>query len=183
MRQLKHHEQKLLKKVNFYDWKSTDNVRESRILQKYAIENREDLTKYEKLTGLITKFSTQLRKLKPSDEDRIKMTEVLLEKLYSLGLIQNTQSLEDCVDIYASKFCKRRLPVVLVRMRYCQTLTQAITLIKQGEIRIGPDVVSNPAMHVTREMEDHITWAEGSKMRRAVKDFKNEVDDFDLLGN
>lgn len=33
-----------------------------------------------------------------SDEDRIKMTEILLDKMYSLGLIQNTQSLEE-------KFC------------------------------------------------------------------------------
>lgn len=30
-----------------------------------------------------------------SDEDRIKMTEILLDKLYSLGLINNNQSLED----------------------------------------------------------------------------------------
>ena len=30
-----------------------------------------------------------------STEDRIKMTEILLDKLYSLGLINNNQSLED----------------------------------------------------------------------------------------
>ena len=30
-----------------------------------------------------------------SDEDRIKMTEILLDKLYSLGLSNNEQSLED----------------------------------------------------------------------------------------
>mmetsp|Transcript_13802 Transcript_13802/g.14963 ORF Transcript_13802/g.14963 Transcript_13802/m.14963 type:complete len:126 (+) Transcript_13802:66-443(+) len=78
MRQLKFHEQKLLKKVNFYDWKSTRNVRESSILRKYQIEDREDYTKYSKLAGLITKLCAQLRKLKSSDEDRIKMTEILL---------------------------------------------------------------------------------------------------------
>eukprot|EP00931_Biecheleriopsis_adriatica_P108311 TRINITY_DN82625_c0_g1_i1.p1 TRINITY_DN82625_c0_g1~~TRINITY_DN82625_c0_g1_i1.p1 ORF type:complete len:193 (+),score=55.42 TRINITY_DN82625_c0_g1_i1:30-581(+) len=183
MRKLKHHEQKLLKKVNFYDWKSTNNVREAKLLSKYAIEQREDLTKYEKLCGLTTKLVTQLRKLKASDEDRIKMTEILLEKLYSLSLIDNQQSLEDCVTLGASRFCRRRLPVVLVRMKFCENLTQAVTYIKQGEIRIGPEIVSNPALHVTREMEDHITWAEGSKMRRHVKEFSNEADDFDLLGN
>ncbi|CAE7555694.1 IMP3 [Symbiodinium sp. CCMP2456] len=183
MRKLKFHEQKLLKKVNFYDWKSTDNVRESALLQKYQIENREDFTKYHKLAGLVTKVVAKLRKMKASDEDRIKMTEILLDKLYSLALIQNKQSLEDCVDLHTSRFCRRRLPVVLVKMRLCENLPQAITYIKQGEVRIGPDLATNPALHVTREMEDHITWAEGSKMRRHIKEFSNEVDDFDLLGN
>mmetsp|Transcript_24223 Transcript_24223/g.45761 ORF Transcript_24223/g.45761 Transcript_24223/m.45761 type:complete len:184 (-) Transcript_24223:100-651(-) len=183
MRKLKFHEQKLLKKVNFYDWKSTKNVRESEQLQKYQIENREDFTKYNKLAGLITKTAAKLRKLKPSDEDRMKMTEILLEKLYSLALIANKQSLEDCVDLHTSRFCRRRLPVVLVRMKFCETLPQAISYIKQGEIRIGPDLATNPALHVTREMEDHITWSEGSKMRRHIKEFSKEADDFDLLGN
>ncbi|CAJ1431448.1 unnamed protein product [Effrenium voratum] len=183
MRQLKYHEQKLLKKVNFFDWKSTANVRESALLQKFRIENREDFTKYRSLAGLVTKLTDRLRKLKASDEDRIKMTEVLLDKLYSLGLIRDKQSLEACVELPTSSFCRRRLPVVLVRMKFCETLDNAITYIKQGEIRIGPDLVTNPALHVTREMEDHITWAEGSKMRRHIKEFSNQADDFELLGN
>ncbi|KOB87968.1 ribosomal protein S4 [Plasmodium falciparum Dd2] len=33
MRKLKYHEQKLLKKVNFYDWKRTNNVREVKVLR------------------------------------------------------------------------------------------------------------------------------------------------------
>jgi U3 small nucleolar ribonucleoprotein protein IMP3 len=66
-------------------------------------------------------------------------------------------------------------------MRFCETLTQAVTFIRQGHIRIGPDVVTNPALHVTRDMEDHITWAEGSKVKRQVQTFKENVDDFDLM--
>lgn len=183
MRQLKHHEQRLLKKVNFYDWKSTKNVRESQILRRYQIEDRENYTKYQKVAKLIMMLCARLRKLKSSDEDRIKMTEILLDKLYSLGLINNNQSLEDCHEIPASTFCRRRLAVVIVRMKFADGLSKAISYIKQGEIRIGPDVVTNPALHITRDMEDHITWAEGSKMRRHIKEFANEADDFELLGN
>lgn len=45
MRQLKYHEQKLLKKVNFYDYKKEKNVREIKILRKYHIQKREDYHK------------------------------------------------------------------------------------------------------------------------------------------
>mmetsp|Transcript_79681 Transcript_79681/g.165536 ORF Transcript_79681/g.165536 Transcript_79681/m.165536 type:complete len:184 (-) Transcript_79681:355-906(-) len=183
MRKLKHHEQKLLKKVNFYNWKSDDNVREANILTKYGIEKREDYHKYNKIATGITSLVAKLRKMKPSDEERIKMTQVLLEKLYSMGLIRNPQSLEDCEKLPASAFCCRRLPVVMVRMKFCPDLIQAIKFVQQGHVRIGPNIVSNPALLVTREMEDHITWAEGSKIRRQVQEFNEEVDDYHLLGN
>ena len=62
-----------------------------------------------------------------------------------------------------------------------QTVQDAAEKVEHGHVRIGPDLCKNPQLHVTREMEDHITWAEGSKIKRHVKDFKNEADDFDLL--
>lgn len=45
MRKLKHHEQKLLKKVDFLTWKKEDNLREIKILRRYHIQNREDYAK------------------------------------------------------------------------------------------------------------------------------------------
>ena len=42
VRKLKHHEQKLLKKVDFLQWKHDDNVREIAILRRYHIQKRED---------------------------------------------------------------------------------------------------------------------------------------------
>jgi len=46
MRQLAHHEQKLLKKVDFLQWKSTENVREVKIIRRYHLQKREDYIKY-----------------------------------------------------------------------------------------------------------------------------------------
>eukprot|EP00913_Durusdinium_trenchii_P017056 g16040.t1 len=60
-------------------------------------------------------------------------------------------------------------------MKLCQDLPQAIKYIKQGEIRIGPDVVTNPALHVTREMEDWRSEAE------FVKSGKKPYQTFDKI--
>ncbi|KOB61462.1 hypothetical protein PFHG_03213, partial [Plasmodium falciparum HB3] len=99
MRKLKYHEQKLLKKVNFYDWKRTNNVREVKVLRKYVIQNREDYTKYNKICGYITKLVSKLRLLPENDEFRIKMTDELLDKLYDMGLINYKSSLAECEKI------------------------------------------------------------------------------------
>ncbi|BAM41162.1 U3 small nucleolar ribonucleoprotein/40S ribosomal protein S4-like [Theileria orientalis strain Shintoku] len=183
MRKLKYHEQKLLKKTNFFDWKSADTHRETKILRRYMIQNPEDYHKYNKLVGYITKLTSDLRKLPEDDPFRIKMTDDLLEKLYQMGLISTKSNLEVCERISASVFCRRRLAVVLVTRKFCQHLTQAVTFIEQGHVKVGVDVVNNPAYHVTRNMEDHITWSQGSKIREKIAQFTGTTDDFELLGN
>ncbi len=81
LRHLKHHESKLLKKVDFLQWKSEENVREVKILRRYHIQRREDYLKYNRIVGFITKITHRLKKLDPRDPIRIKITQNLLEKL------------------------------------------------------------------------------------------------------
>lgn len=42
-----------------------------------------------------------------------------------------------------------------------ETLREAVTFIEQGHVRVGPDTVTDPAFHVTRSMEDFVTWCAG----------------------
>jgi len=53
-RKLKYHEQKLLKKVDFLDWKQDRNLREVRVLRRYHVQDREDYHTYNKVCGLVT---------------------------------------------------------------------------------------------------------------------------------
>ena len=183
MRQLKYHEKKLLKKVNFFEWKRDKNSREVRILRRYGIREREDYHKYNKLCGLIQKLVAQLRALPETNIFRLEMTDKLCKKLMALGIISKDNGLIDLEHLSASTFCRRRLAVVLVSMRFCETVEDATKLVEAGHIRLGPDLVTNPAVHITREMADHLTWAEGSSMKRKICEFRNEIDDYELLGN
>mmetsp|Transcript_14415 Transcript_14415/g.28465 ORF Transcript_14415/g.28465 Transcript_14415/m.28465 type:complete len:184 (+) Transcript_14415:55-606(+) len=182
MRQLKFHEQKLLKKVNFLQWKSENNLREIKVLRRYHVQDRDDYIRYNKLAGLITKLTSQLKDLPSDDAVRIKVTDGLIEKLFNMGLVPTKKSLMQCEGLAVSAFCRRRLPVVLVRLKFCETLKEAVTFVEQGHIRIGPEVVTDPAFHVTRSMEDFVAWVDSSKIRRKVMKYNDALDDFDLLG-
>jgi len=46
MRKLKFHEQKLLKKVNFLEWKKERGQHEARVMRRYHITGRDDYSKY-----------------------------------------------------------------------------------------------------------------------------------------
>jgi len=183
LRKLKHHEKKLLKKVDFLQWKSDQNLREVRILRKYHIQKREDYVKYNRLVGETRRIVNKLAALDSRDPYRAKMTEMLLRKLFNLGLINTTKSLSVADKLTASAFCRRRLPVVMVRNKMSETLKEAVTLIEQGHIRVGPDTVTDPAFIVTRALEDLVTWVDSSKIKRTISSYHDKLDDYVLLGN
>lgn len=56
-----------------------------------------------------------------------------------------------------------------------------MTYIEQGHVRVGPDVVTDPAYLVTKNMEDFVTWVDSSKIRKKVMEYNEKLDDYDLL--
>eukprot|EP00871_Galdieria_phlegrea_P002167 jgi/Galph1/2951/GphlegSOOS_G1627.1 len=181
MRKLKYHEFKLLKKADFLQWKKENNLHETRIIRRYHIQKPEDYHQYNKLCGRIKKLADKILQLDPADKKRIEYTDILLNKLYDMGVIPLKKSLEQCGNITVSSLCRRRLAVVLVRLKYAETLKEAVTLIEQGHIRIGPQIVTDPALLVTRNMEDFITWTDHSKIKRKIRKYNDQLDDYDLL--
>jgi U3 small nucleolar ribonucleoprotein protein IMP3 len=85
--------------------------------------------------------------------------------------------------IVVSAFCRRRLPVLLVRLKMSETLKEATTFIQQGHVRVGPHVITDPSFLVTRTFEDYITWVDSSKIKRVIMKYNDKLDDYDLLGN
>lgn len=47
-------------------------------------------------------------------------------------------------------------------------------------MRIGSQVVRDPAMLVTRQMEDHVGWVDGSSIRQKILTYKEKMDDYDV---
>ena len=63
----------------------------------------------------VQKLATKVSELDMRDPFRLKKSEQLLERLYNMGIITSTKNLALCQKISASAFCRRRLPVVMVR--------------------------------------------------------------------
>jgi U3 small nucleolar ribonucleoprotein protein IMP3 len=183
MRVLKHHEKKLLKKVDFFSWKSENSARENKIIKKYLLQDREDYIKYSKIVGNVTKLCSKLQALPATDELRHQLSVQVLQKLYNMGIVNSTSSLSAIEKLAVSAFCRRRLPVVMVRLKMSETLKEATTFIEQGHVRVGPNVISDPAFLVTRTFEDYVTWVDSSKIKKTIMKYNDKLDDYDLLGN
>uniref|UniRef100_A0A1E1WWE4 U3 small nucleolar ribonucleoprotein protein IMP3 n=1 Tax=Amblyomma aureolatum TaxID=187763 RepID=A0A1E1WWE4_9ACAR len=181
VRKLKFHEQKLLKKVDFISWEVDNNLHEVKIMRKYYVQKREDYTKYNKLSRAIRDLARKIKELDPKDPFRAKATSDLLNKLHSLGVIALKENLEICDRVTASSFCRRRLPVIMVRNQMAQRVKMATQFVEQGHVRIGPDVVTDPAFLVSRQLEDFVTWTDSSAIKKHVAEYNDMRDDYDLL--
>ncbi|KOB69335.1 putative U3 small nucleolar ribonucleoprotein IMP3 [Operophtera brumata] len=168
VRKLKFHEQKLLKKVDFISWKLDNNLNEVKAMKKYHIQKREDYTKF-------------IKDLDASSEFRTESSAQLLEKLYQMGLIPTRWDLALAINVSASSFCRRRLPSVMVRNRMSESMKEATKFIEQGHVRVGPEVIKDPAFLVTRSLEDFVTWVDGSAIRKHVLEYNDMRDDFEML--
>jgi U3 small nucleolar ribonucleoprotein protein IMP3 len=181
VRKFKHHEQKLLKKVDFLDWKS-DNPHEQTMVGRFKMERREDYVKYNKICGHITRLAHLVSLLDVDDPFRQRVAQQIIEKTYATGLIPSINGgLSQLAKVNASSLCRRRLASVLVSpLHMCQTMEQASNLIRQGNVRVGSETITDPAFLVTRNAEDFVTWSRDSKIRRKINDYYGTVDDTEL---
>ncbi|GIY32855.1 u3 small nucleolar ribonucleoprotein protein IMP3 [Caerostris darwini] len=105
----------------------------------------------------------------------------IVKNLHSMGLISKGESLELCDKVSASSFCRRRLPVLITRSKMAPSLKIATKFVEQGHVRIGPNVVMDPAFLVTKNMEDFVTWVDNCAIKRHIANYNEELDDFDLM--
>ncbi|KAK7756039.1 U3 small nucleolar ribonucleoprotein imp3 [Diatrype stigma] len=181
-RKLKHHEEKLLRKVDFITWKQDNDHRDAAVRRRYMIQKPEDYNKYNRLCGSLRQLAHRLTLLPPDNAVRRKTEKLLLDKLYDMGILSSSSKLSAVENgVTVSALARRRLPVVMTRLRMAEHLRAAVTMIEQGHVRVGTEVVTDPAFLVTRSMEDFVTWAPGSKVKRNIMKYRDKLDDFELL--
>ncbi|KAI9927615.1 hypothetical protein ASPWEDRAFT_176097 [Aspergillus wentii DTO 134E9] len=187
VRQLKHHEKKLLRKVDFHTYKSDGGHRENEIRQRYHLQDPMDYKKYNAICGSLRQLAHKLSQLDPeTDPVRKKHESEMLEKLWRMGILKQSREQGAGLsrverEVTVSAFCRRRLAVVMVRSGMVETIKAAVTFIEQGHVRVGTEVVNDPAFLVTRNMEDFITWVDSSKIKRNIMRYREKLDDFDLM--
>ena len=187
VRKLKYHEQKLLRKVDLVTYKSDGTThREHSVRRRYHLTHPLDYSKYNALAGSLRKLAHLLSNLPPDSPFRLRTEVALLEKLHSLGVIKQPRSQGAGLssvekEVTVSSFCRRRLGVVMVRTGMVELVSTAHKFVEQGHVRVGTEVVTDPAYLVARGVEDFVTWVDSSKIRRIVAKYRDKLDDFELL--
>jgi U3 small nucleolar ribonucleoprotein protein IMP3 len=113
VRKLRHHEAKLLRKVDFVTYKSDNNHLAADVCRRYHVQKPADYTSYNRLCGSLRSLAHKLAALEPSDPARRKHEELLLGKLFEMGILGTggggRGKLSDVEHkVTVSSFCRRR---------------------------------------------------------------------------
>uniref|UniRef100_A0A4W5MCU8 IMP U3 small nucleolar ribonucleoprotein 3 n=1 Tax=Hucho hucho TaxID=62062 RepID=A0A4W5MCU8_9TELE len=122
------------------------------------------LQRYNKLSRNIRKLTQKICDLVEKDGFRAHSTGQLLEKLslYGTGLIPTKQNLALTEKVTASSFCWW-LPTIMVSLQMAQNLNM-----NYEYMRVGPEIVTDPAFLVTLNMDDFVTWIDSSQIKLHV---------------
>lgn len=145
-------------------------------MHKYHIQDREDYHKYNKICGNLRSLIHRISLLPANDSYRQKKEAEMLDKLYDMGILDVGAKPSDIENkVTVSSIARRRLAVVATRLKMAESVSDAVRTIEQGHIRVGPSPVTDPAMLITRHMEDFVTWVDTSARKRTIMKYNDEV--------
>lgn len=119
---------RLLRKVDFYTYKSDGGHREHAIQQRYYLQSSLDYKKYNQLCGMLRRLAHRLSQLDPdSDPVRKKLESEVLDKLWRMGILKQSREQGAGLsrverEVTVSAFCRRRLAVLMARSGMVETV-------------------------------------------------------------
>ncbi|MCE4624494.1 MAG: 30S ribosomal protein S4 [Desulfurococcales archaeon] len=146
-----------------HPWIKERLLKEIQLVGKYGLKNKKELWKAETLARNLRHRARNLLAL--PEEERVKVQQVLLDKLYRLGLVEKNATLDDILGITAEHVLERRLQTIVYKKGLAKTIYQARQLIVHGHIAIGGRRVTSPGYLVTRDEEELVDYAPDSPFK------------------
>jgi small subunit ribosomal protein S4 len=133
---------------------------ELRLLGLYGLRNKRELWRARFVLSRFRRIARTL--LTKKGEKRAKLERELLGKLYRLGLIEESATVDDVLSLTVEDLLERRLQTMVFRKGLAKSIHQARHFIAHGHIAIGERVVTCPSYLVKKEEEEKIAFSPSS---------------------
>ena len=70
---------------------------------------------------------------------------------------------------------------MLCSLKFAETMREAVSFVEAGHVRVGGEVVTEPAFLVGRQWEDQVGWVETSAIKKKILSYKEALDDYDMM--
>ena len=101
------------------------------------------------------------------EAERSRIEGEYLTKLSRLGILPESASIDDVLDLEIRDLLERRLQTMVFRRGLAKTLHQARQLVSHGHISVGGKIVSVPGYMVKREEEQKLKYFAHSALAKA----------------
>ena len=138
---------------------------ESGLVGRYGLKNKEELWRAEsELRGFRREARRLLGEAQGDAEAAEREGEPFLARLRRLGILDETDGLDDVLSLEVTDVLERRLQTVVYRKGLANTPNQARQFVSHGHIVVGDGRVSVPSRKVSVAEEDMVRFDETSAL-------------------
>ena len=145
-----------------HPWQKERLEAEKELLREFGLKNKEEVWK---VSSLLRKYAKQAKTLIALNSPQAEIERaMLLKKLISIGIIQETAKLEDVLIITMNDILSRRLQTILYKNGLAKSIRQARQFITHEHVNIGDKKITFPSYIVSKEEELLINFAPNSSL-------------------
>ena len=136
---------------------------ESGLIGQYGLKNKEELWRAQ---SELRAYRREARKLLGQTESAsaAKETEEFISRLKRIGVLDETDSIDDILSLDVTDVLERRLQTVVYRKGYANTPEQARQFIVHGHIELDDARVTRPSTKVDVAVESSVGFDENSSL-------------------
>ncbi len=148
-----------------HPWRRDQLEVELRLLGEYGLRNKRELWRYKTMLSEVRGIARSL--LGSAGEQRERLQLEYLSKLSRIGVLSESASIDEVLDLEIRDLLERRLQTLVFRKGLAKTQFQARQLVSHGHISIAGRVVSVPGYIVKRDEEAKLKYFSHSPISRA----------------
>ena len=148
-----------------HPWRRDQLEVELHLMGDFGLRNKRELWRYK---TMLSKVRGQARSMLASTgEERARLEKEYLSKLSRIGVLSESATIDDILDLDIRDLLERRLQTVVFRKGLAKSLFQARQLVSHGHISVAGKIISVPSYMVKRDEEANLKYASQSPLGRA----------------
>jgi len=148
-----------------HPWRKEQLEEELRLLGEYGLRNKRELRHQETMLSEIRGIARTL--LGAPEEQRARLETQYLGRLARLGLLSESASVDNILDLNVKDLMERRLQTIVFKSGLSRTIHQARQFVTHGHVSIAGQIVSVPGYFVKRDEESRVAFHARSALNNA----------------
>jgi small subunit ribosomal protein S4 len=169
----------------FSSWDKDRIIEEKEYLKEYSLKNKKELWR---MSSKLAKFKNIAKDVISKNTSQAEKEGLqLLNKLKSLGLLNETSMLNDVLTLTTKDILERRLQTVIFRKGLTHSVNQARQFITHSHIMVNGIMISSPSYLVKKNQEELIQFNPASSLsdlehpeRKIEKVSKDSIENKDV---
>lgn len=155
-----------------HPWQKERIGEEIELMKEYGVKNKKEIWK---MQTILKKFARQAKNLVALSSAQAETEKKqMIEKIKSLGIINENASFDDVLGITIKDIMERRLQTIVFRKNMARTIKQARQFITHKHILVGDKVVTGPS-HIVKKSEEPLISFSGKSALSNVDHPEREI--------